>query len=304
MFGSYEERFPFESDFLNGDDAKAQVERLSNSPDAPCRFITTPVGLGRFSGHAEAFLLRELHLDLLGHSGPIPFDALRRPEDIRYLSLVRAVDLGETLDHSAFSSLASLTGLDRLACSLVPVCPEWFSPEFTLTSLAGDFPSVERLLLNSRTEALERLDLLNVDADMTDWQCFDKLTWLRLRGAKLQSLSNLAIKFPAVKALIIEAGRTPLEVGPLASLEMLERFKLLGPTRLHGLDALRLPRATECYLSAASGSAFFDLNPGLKWFRVKRFSGGASTGMIERGWDKIGREHGTGDGYIPEDLRG
>lgn len=304
MFETYEERFPFESDYLNGNEPKAQVERLEAGPNAPCRFHATPDGLRRFAEQAEKFRIHELHINLTGQSGPIAFDAFQRPQDIIRLTILRSVDLGETYSATDVVGLEKLTGLTGLTVNLFPVMPEWFSPKVNFSSLSGDYASLKSLLSDPRVTELSRLDVVNFVGDIADFPTFETLEWYRLRGAKLGSMDQIADKFPKLQTLIIEAGRKVLNVGPLADLNMLTALKVTGPSRLESLDSLKLPAVQYCYLSQAQGAEFFDLNPQLTWFRVQKFTGEASKRMESDGWDKIGREHGTGDGYIPEVLRG
>lgn len=303
MFETYEERFPFESDFLNGEEPKAQVERLLPEQDASCRFHTTPAGLKRFAQMAETFELEELYVNLTGHSGSLHLDALSRPEDIKSLTVLQSVKLGAPPTKADISGLESYNKLERLHLGLVRMKPTWFAKDLTLREVGGDHESIAGLLKDHFWQDLRRLDITHLKSDFTDMPPSRRLSWLRVRGAKLASLDEVAQRCPMLDTLILELGRSPLDIRALQHLSGLKILKLIGPRELIGLEDLRLAELKECYLSSAKSCEFFDQNPGISWFRTKSFEGEPSKGMLARGWKRLGKEAGTGDGFIPEALR-
>ena len=304
MFQSYEERFPFESKFLDGSEPKAQVERLKPSNQSGCRFIATPPGLKQFGSIARGFPIEELHLDFTAQPGPAQLNHFSCPGDISRLSFVRSVDLGEDYDAGTFDGLKNYASLSSIHLSLIPVDADWFDENIKIIRLSGDYTSIRSLLNDSRTQPLTELDILNFIGHMSDFPARPEACYLRMRGAKLSSLETIGQRFPKLKTLSLDCGPKPLNVAPLGDLKSLEELRIIGPKKLVSLEQLQLPSLKSCYLSATETSMFFDRHPTIDWFRIKNFKGEASQSMLNRGAARIGREFGIGAGFIPEALRG
>lgn len=302
-FETYEDRFPYESNFIEGNEPKLQVERLGPEESARCRLIGTGEGLDRFVHVANEYPIEEVSLILQGISNPVRFDKLAYPERIATLRMTRTVNLDETFDERTFQHLKLLTGLRSLELNLVPLKVSDFPQLKQIEFLSFDAESFATALPFENLAGLSELRIVNFSGALTELGSVASLKKLSLVGAKIRSLGEISELFPHLETLSIDGRGKGLELEPLSKCRNLTSLKLMGIQNPIGLEALVVPSLKQVYIGKLDGPEFFERNKQLEWFRAKTYTGRASAQLKSRGWAKIGKEWGTAGGFIPEELR-
>lgn len=302
-FDSYEDRFPFESDFLDGVEPKFQIERLSPDADSSYRVNADLDGFRRFIKVIDKFPIVEINLNILGIDSEIHFGELVCIDKIERLNLFRPVEIGPPISPSWFDGVADFTKLKSLQVNLVPLPGGLSAWARRLLMLSGDWLSMRQVVPFCAGDKLKKLDVSNYVGDLDALGVALDLTSLTFREGKITSLAGISESFPNLEDLTITGRMRPLDVMPIQSLRKLRYLRLDGVSDALNIGKIKLSELQMAYLGAVNDSDFFENNPQLTWFRAKKFTGKPTESMIARGWKKVGREFGTGDGFIPERMR-
>lgn len=157
--------------------------------------------------------------------------------------------------------------------------------------------------LSQKCPELQWLRIDQFRGPLFDLGPLQHLTDLRLYSASIDTLDGIATLFPKLETLIVADQRRELDVSSLAECTHLRHLKFDAFTKTKGIEDLRIPSLEMAYLSKLDGADFFENNPQLSFMRVKKYTGEPTQSMLEKGWLKIGAEHGTHDGFVPEPLR-
>jgi len=303
-FQTYEDRFPFESDYLEGGQPFFQIERLSPTEPSLVAVSCDSAGFEMFAEEGKNYEVRSVGIQLVGANAEI---ALSRTTSTNYLKRLYLYSSVPDVEISGSLTLPDLSKFDRLyeihlsqmlgLFDLRPLTPSIRSATFDTMSMNADetskfWKNLEYLRIDGFEGALEKMGSL------------DALSTLKLYSAKLKSIDMLGVQLPNLQSLTLQGQRAPLSVVSLSGCQNLEYLRFDAFSKAEGLSNVIIPALKGAYLTHLGSSNFIDNHKNLSWLRVKKFSGEVSETMFNKGWAKSYGEFGFGNAEVPKLLRG
>lgn len=298
-FSSYEERFPYESDYIEGDDAKVQIERLAPGGETFQLFCDASA-FGDAVDLQDRFDLRHLAFKLDASEVALDFSRLAHPEHISQLYIYAMFGWTAQTAQLDLTGIEQLENLEALILSEVPGFPDLRAafPQLRHASFTqGDQPD------GPLWPTLETLQITGATGAIAERGPLGQLRRLVLPSSRLSSVDDLAGCAPQLRTLRILDHRRAIDLSPISAVTDLEYLELEVGKTAHGIDDLALSQLRAAKLSHLGSPAFVENCPNLEWLEVKHYTGDDAPRPASGTWDRKFGVWRFGETYLPDEFR-